>query len=76
MKNILIANDDGIDSSGIKALAEALSEDNNIFVCAPNGQRSASSHSITIVKDVFVTECEFENAKYAFSFSGMPADCV
>lgn len=42
--NILIANDDGIDARGIHELAEALSEVADIYICAPDSQRSASGH--------------------------------
>ena len=45
---ILITNDDGIFSDGILALWQALSTIGETLVVAPNQERSASSHSITL----------------------------
>ena len=42
----------------------------------PDGQRSASGHGITVSKHISVREVCFENAEYALSTSGTPADCV
>ena len=44
--NILITNDDGFAAKGIKILSERLSKEHNVFVVAPSGNRSASSHFI------------------------------
>ena len=74
--NILVANDDGIKAEGIKALVLALSKVADVYVVAPNSQRSGASHSITMFKDMFFKEEPFENAKKAYSFTGTPADCV
>ena len=47
--NILVANDDGIQAKGIAKLTEALSlAGHDVYVIAPNGQRSAYSHAISI----------------------------
>lgn len=74
--NILIANDDGIDARGIHELAEALSEVADIYICAPDSQRSASGHGITVSKPITADETEFNGAKLAIKLSGTPADCV
>ena len=74
--NILVANDDGIQADGIHALVGALSEVGNVYVVAPDGQRSGASHSITMFKDLYFKEQEFPCAKKAYSFTGTPADCV
>ena len=44
---ILISNDDGIHSSGIKSLAEAVSKEHEVSVVAPDRERSATGHSLT-----------------------------
>lgn len=74
--NILISNDDGINSDGIRILAEEVSKIADVYVVAPDSQRSATSHAITLHKPVLVNE-EYicENVK-AYSTSGTPADCV
>ncbi len=76
--NILVANDDGINSTGIARLVSALHREGGarVFVCAPEGQRSAASHSITMRKPVRVREVDFADAEMAFATSGTPADCV
>jgi 5'-nucleotidase len=74
--NVLVVNDDGINTAGIKALVEALSRVADVYVCAPDGQRSGKSQSITIGQTVFVESVEFPFAKGALSTSGTPADCA
>ncbi|MEE3361968.1 MAG: 5'/3'-nucleotidase SurE [Anaerovoracaceae bacterium] len=75
---VLIANDDGIFSTGIAKLTEALGtiEETEIYVCAPRTQQSGKSHSISMSKPMEVTELAFSNAKLALSVNGTPADCV
>lgn len=74
--NILVANDDGIRARGIQELVRALSQKAKVFVCAPEGQRSASGHGITVSQPITVEEVDFDGAEMAFSISGTPADCV
>ncbi len=74
--NILLANDDGIDAKGIHELADALKGLGKIYVSAPDSQRSASGHGITVSKPITVTETTFPGAARAFCMSGTPADCV
>ncbi|MBR5517200.1 MAG: 5'/3'-nucleotidase SurE [Firmicutes bacterium] len=74
--NILISNDDGIDAIGIKKLVEALGQVADIYVVAPDTQRSASSHALSLRKEITVKEVEFTGAKYALECNGTPADCV
>ncbi len=76
--NILITNDDGINERGIQELVKALHEraGASIYVCAPDGQRSAMSHSITMRETICVEETEMEGAEMAFVTTGTPADCV
>ena len=76
MLNILIANDDGIDAAGIRALAAALAEKANVYICAPDSQRSAAGHGITMKKPVYAERVEFEGAEVAYAISGTPAECV
>jgi 5'-nucleotidase len=74
---ILITNDDGINSTGLHILVKEMEKDNEVMVVAPNSQRSACGHSITINDSLFVKEVKIEDIKSkAFSVSGTPADCV
>ncbi|MBL7005957.1 MAG: 5'/3'-nucleotidase SurE [Spirochaetia bacterium] len=70
--NILLTNDDGIDSDGLKQLAETLRKEHTVWISAPDTERSASSHGITIRKDVVFTAVD----EQTFSCSGTPADCI
>ncbi len=74
--NILISNDDGIDAIGIQKLVEAMSQCGDVYVVAPNTQRSASSHALSLRKEITVKEYDFPGAKYALVCDGTPADCV
>ncbi|MAQ70475.1 MAG: 5'/3'-nucleotidase SurE [Flavobacteriales bacterium] len=71
---ILIVNDDGIDSSGIKLLTTAMHEIGDVFVVAPNINRSGSSHSMTLHEDIFLEKIN-KDFNY-FTCSGTPVDCV
>ena len=72
---ILITNDDGIYSPGIRALWEALNSFGDIIVVAPSSQKSASSHAITISKPLRVRHVKEVDGFCGFSVSGTPADC-
>lgn len=73
---ILLCNDDGIESNGIKILAEKLSNNNEVLVIAPDGNRSACSHTLTVRESVKVAQFDKINGCKAFAISGSPADCV
>ena len=76
-KRILITNDEGIQSDGLYRLAKTASEFGEVFVVAPDDQRSAASHSITLRNSIEIHPYDMglENV-HAFSCSGMPADCI
>ena len=77
MRRILITNDDGINADGIIRLAEAAKEYGEVWVIAPESQRSAASHCITLRECVAIKEYNFPvKGVKAFSCSGSPADCV
>lgn len=79
MKNrpkILITNDDGIYSSGIYALWEALSEIGDVNVVAPRDEKSAASHSITINNFLRVEYIKRDKFFSGWSINGTPADCA
>jgi len=74
---IMISNDDGIFAPGIAALVKAFDEaGHEVIVCAPDSQRSAASHSLSIGRPVTVKEVQLDGAKQAFAIGGTPADCV
>lgn len=74
---ILISNDDGIFAPGIDALVKAFSAaGHEVLVCAPDSQRSAASHSLSIGKPITVKEVPFGGAVKVYAIGGTPADCV
>ncbi|MBQ7677486.1 MAG: 5'/3'-nucleotidase SurE [Lachnospiraceae bacterium] len=77
MRQILITNDDGIDADGLRRLAEAAKEFGEVWVVAPDGQRSAASHSITLHApiDVYPVRYPVEGV-HAYKCTGTPGDCV
>ncbi|MEA4988332.1 MAG: 5'/3'-nucleotidase SurE [Anaerovorax sp.] len=76
--NVLVANDDGIEAQGIQELVKALGvrDEIKIYVCAPDRQRTASGHGITVSEPLILKEWDFKGAEMAYSCSGTPADCV
>lgn len=74
--NILITNDDGIFADGIIELAKEISKIANVYVVAPESQKSATGHSITIHSPIMVQESYIADNIKAYSISGTPADCV
>jgi len=73
---IILSNDDGIDSPGLLSLAEILSENNEVTLIAPERERSAISHAITLREPVILKKRElFKNVR-AFAATGTPADCI
>ncbi len=69
---ILLTNDDGIDAEGLSALREAFSARHEVWVVAPENERSGSSHGITLRDPVRVRR----SSERVFSCRGTPVDCV
>ena len=74
--NVLISNDDGIKSNGIIQLSKRLSARHNVLVIAPDGNRSASSHSLTITNSIKIKQNYDIDGCKAYQISGTPADCI
>ncbi len=74
--NILISNDDGVNSDGLKSLVKRLAINNNVLVVAPDGNRSACSHSLTINSTVRLNKIDSGKNFQIYSLSGTPCDCV
>lgn len=73
---ILLTNDDGIYSSGLCALYEALVDEHEVHVVAPDSERSAVGHAITVVDPLRAHVVKRGNETYGWAVSGTPADCV
>ncbi|MDR2626896.1 MAG: 5'/3'-nucleotidase SurE [Dysgonamonadaceae bacterium] len=73
---ILVTNDDGVQSSGIRALIEAVRPLGDVVVLAPDGPRSGMSSAITSQIPIKVREERKEENLLVYSCSGTPVDCV
>ena len=74
--NILITNDDGYNSTGLRVLAETcLEAGHSVLVVAPSVQQSATSHSMVIEKPLIAKPFSYRNIK-GYAVNGFPADCV
>ena len=69
---VLVTNDDGIESPGLEAMRVALSVEHDVWILAPDGERSAMSHYITIKDPIRCRQLD----ERIFACSGSPADCV
>jgi len=72
MHRILITNDDGIESPALEALEAALFAIGHVTVVAPDRERSATSHGITLNQPVPYQQL----APNRFAVQGTPADCI
>jgi 5'-nucleotidase len=73
---ILITNDDGIQAEGLACLVKAVSGLDEVMIVAPDGQRSAIGHGITIDKTISAKRVALTDGTTAYAISGTPADCV
>jgi 5'-nucleotidase len=72
MKRILVTNDDGVFSQGIRLLAQALGEVAEVFVVAPDREQSATGHALTLSRPLRMQKME----ERWYSVDGTPTDCV
>jgi 5'-nucleotidase len=69
---ILVSNDDGVHAPGLAALAEALRSVGDVFVVAPDRERSAVGHALTLHRPLRVEAL----GRRRFAVNGTPTDCV
>lgn len=74
--NILLTNDDGIYAQGLWALYQIFSGQHSVTVIAPDRERSAVGHSITLHQPLRKTKIEIQNGFQGYAVSGTPADCI
>jgi 5'-nucleotidase len=74
--NILLTNDDGIDSAGLLALKRALEPIGRVGVIAPDSNRSAVGRGISIGRSLQVAEVELLDGSVGYATDGTPVDCV
>lgn len=72
MPRILVTNDDGIYSEGLRKLAAACREVGDVLICAPDREQSAASHALTLNRPLRLLQIETDE----WIVDGTPADCV
>ena len=70
--DILLSNDDGYGAEGIEILASCLRKDHNVWIVAPDGNRSGFSNAMNLNKELQLKKIK-ENE---YTLSGTPTDCV
>ena len=74
---VLATNDDGIYSDGIRAMVEELLKLAKVSVVAPDRERSATGHAITVLRPLMVEKIDFYGLDVeAWAVDGTPSDCV
>lgn len=73
---ILVSNDDGITSKGIRVLVNIMKQLGEVVVVAPDSPQSGMGHAITIGETLRLYEEDIFQDVMAFKSSGTPADCV
>jgi 5'-nucleotidase len=73
---ILVSNDDGITSKGIRTLINVMKTLGDVIVVAPDGPQSGMGHAITVGETLRLEENYIFEGVKAFECSGTPADCV
>jgi 5'-nucleotidase len=74
--NILVSNDDGIDAPGIYAVVQELKKIGTVTVVAPDKQRSAVGHAITMNYPLRIRKFMKDNKFFGYAVDGTPADSV
>ncbi|OGW50245.1 MAG: 5'/3'-nucleotidase SurE [Nitrospirae bacterium GWC2_57_9] len=69
---ILVTNDDGVLSPGIQLLAKRLRDLDRVVIVAPDRERSAAGHSMTLHRPLLIEQIKEE----VYSVNGTPTDCV
>ncbi len=69
---ILVTNDDGVHSPGIMALLKAMKELGDVYIVAPDRERSAVGHALTLHRPLKAEELR----EQVYSVNGTPTDCV
>ena len=73
---ILLCNDDGIHAPGIHILHQSITSLGDLCVVAPDTERSAAGHAITLTDPIKTTSIAKNGESFGTAVSGTPADCI
>ena len=74
--NVLLTNDDGIHAPGLWALYKRFAENHQVTIVAPDRERSAIGHAITLHQPLRATRITLNGQCRGYAVSGTPADCI
>ncbi len=74
-KKVLVTNDDGYRSAGLRSLVKNIVKYADAVVVAPDGPRSAAGLSLTLYRPIRIREYTWDDVKY-YAVNGTPGDCV
>lgn len=74
--NLLLTNDDGIYAEGLWALYKKFSTQHDVTVVAPDRERSAVGHGITLHQPLRATKISIDSGLHGYAVNGTPADCI
>ena len=75
--HLMLVNDDGIHAPGIRALCDAaIAAGHRVSICAPDRERSAASHAVTLSAALTAKKIDYPGAEVAYAASGTPSDCA
>ena len=74
--NILLTNDDGFYAEGLSALYKKFKKKHCVTVIAPDRERSAVGHGITLYQPLRIKRIEYNGEHKGYSVDGTPADCI
>lgn len=73
---LILTNDDGILAEGLQALYSVFSRHHDVTVVAPDRERSAVGHGITLYTPLRCSKVGLGNGIKGYAVTGLPADCV
>jgi 5'-nucleotidase len=76
MTNILLSNDDGVDTAGLFLLKQALDDVGDVTVIVPDREWTASGHAKTMHKPLRINEASLPDGSLAYVSNGAPSDCI
>ena len=73
---VLLTNDDGIHAQGLWALYNRFVDNHHVFVVAPDRERSAIGHAITLNQPLRASRVSLNGGYSGYAVHGTPADCI
>ncbi len=74
--NILLTNDDGIHAKGLWALYKVFADQHKVSVIAPDRERSAVGHGITLIDPIRAEKMSINETQWGYAVTGTPVDCI